>query len=319
MKDLALPSTAGHRKGEIASAIDQLESGGSTNGGAGITLAYNVAIQNFIKDGVNRVILATDGDFNVGITDRGELDKLIKEKAKSGVFLSVLGYGTGNVKDATMESLADKGNGNYSYIDSLTEARKVLVEQMGGTLVTIAKDVKIQVDFNAAKVAQYRLIGYENRALENKDFADDTKDAGEIGAGHTVTALYELVLADKAVAAAPETESKYAKAAKPGDPSSPELLTVRLRYKAPDGDKSKLMEKPVANASKDYANASADFKFAAAVAGFGMILRDSPYKGNTTLPAVIEWAEASGGKDPSGYRHEFVELVGKARSLSPSK
>ncbi len=313
---LALPSTSGIRKGEIVSAIDQLEAGGSTNGGAGLVLAYDVALRNFIKGGVNRVILATDGDFNVGITGDAALEELIRAKAKTGVALSVLGFGMGNLKDKKMETLADKGNGNYAYIDTLGEARKVLVEQMDGTLVTIAKDVKIQVDFNAAKVGQYRLIGYENRALAAQDFADDSKDAGEIGAGHTVTALYELIPPGKD-GPAKDVASKYARG-KAGDPESPDLFTLKLRYKAPDGDVSTLIETPVKDEPKDYAAASTDSKFAASVAAFGMILRNSPYKGNTTIPAVIEWAEASKSDDPGGYRKEFVELVKKAQALLPA-
>ena len=313
---LALPSTDGSRRAEILSAIDQLESSGSTNGGAGITRAYDVAVANFIKGGVNRVILATDGDFNVGVTDRGALERLIIDKAKSGVFLSVLGVGTGNVKDATMETLADKGNGNYAYLDTLQEARKVLVEQMGGTLVTIAKDVKIQVDFNAARVSRYRLIGYENRALAAKDFADDTKDAGEIGAGHTVTALYELVPANRG--ATEPGGSKYAKPAA-GDQNSPDLFTVKLRYKAPDGDTSKLIEHPVANLARGFQEASADMRFAASVVGFGMLLRGSTHAGNATYGSVLEWANSARGEDPSGYRREFVDLVRKAQSLQPHR
>ncbi len=311
---LVLDSTSGLHKYEIASAIDGLRAGGSTAGGAGINLAYEVAKKNFVNNGVNRVILATDGDFNVGVSDDKQLEAIIAEKAKTGVFLSVLAFGTGNVKDAKMEGLADKGNGNYAYIDSLLEARKVLVEQMVGTLVTIAKDVKIQVDFNPTKVGSYRLLGYENRIMAAEDFANDAKDAGEIGAGHTVTALYELT-PPAADLVAKDKESKYAKVV-PADPSNGEMFTVKLRYKAPDGDKSDLIERPVTDAGKDFPAASEDFKFASSVAAFGMILRDSPHKGNATLPALLEIAESSKGKDPAGYRKEFCDMVRKAETLA---
>jgi Ca-activated chloride channel family protein len=313
---LALPSTSCQHKEEILSALDQLQAGGSTNGGAGIQLAYDVAVQHFLKGGTNRVILCTDGDFNVGVTNRGDLTRLIEQKAGTGVFLSVLGFGTGNVKDATMEQLADKGNGNYAYIDSLQEARKVLVEQMGGTLVTIAKDVKIQVEFNPAQVGAYRLIGYENRVLQKEDFNDDTKDAGEIGAGHTVTSLYELVPPGREGDLPAVDPLKYRKPAAPPDAApSPELLTVKLRYKPPEGQTSKLLERSVEGDGRDYAAASGDFRFAAAVASFGMLLRDSPHKGDATWAAVLELAEASRGSDPEGYRAEFVELVRRAQQL----
>jgi Ca-activated chloride channel family protein len=311
---LALPSTSCERKEEIVSSLEQLQAGGSTNGGAGITLAYEVAARNFIKGGTNRVILCTDGDFNVGVTNQGDLTRLIEEKAKGGVFLSVLGFGTGNVKDSTMEALADRGNGNYAYIDTLQEARKVLVEQMGGTLVTIAKDVKIQVEFNPAKVGAYRLIGYENRLLRAQDFNDDKKDAGEIGAGHTVTALYELIPPGKERDVPDVDPLKYQKTEKTAEsPASNDLLTVKLRYKAPDGDTSKLLEHPVTDDGRDYSAASADFKWAAAVASFGMMLRDSPHKGNATYAAIEELAEASHGPDSSGYRRECLELIQAAR------
>ncbi len=318
-RGLALPSTPGHRKAEIRAAIDQLEGGGSTNGGAGINLAYDVAVANFVKGGVNRVILCTDGDFNVGVTDVGALVRLAEEKAKTGVFLSVLGFGQGNLKDQTMEQIADKGNGNYAYIDSYQEARKVLVEQLSGTLETIAKDVKIQVEFNPAKVGAYRLIGYANRMLENKDFRDDTKDAGEIGAGHTVTALYELVPPGEEAKALPDASgSRYVKPAEVADEAKTgnELLTVRLRYKSPEGTTSREIERPVANEVNDLGRASTDSKFAAAVAEFGMLLRDSKYKGDSNFDAVLELARANLGHDPSGYRREFVELVEKAKSLA---
>lgn len=314
---LALPSTPCTHKEEILSSLEQLQAGGSTNGGAGINLAYDVAARNFITGGTNRVILCTDGDFNVGTTSQGELTRLIEQKAMKGVFLSVLGFGSGNVKDSTMEALADHGNGNYAYIDSVQEARKVLVEQMGGTLVTIAKDVKIQVEFNPIRVGAYRLIGYENRLLRAQDFNDDTKDAGEIGSGHTVTALYELVPAGKESNVPDIDPLKYQQPEKATDvAASAELFTVKLRYKAPDGDTSKRLERSVGDDRRDYAAASQDFKFAAAVAAFGMLLRDSVHKGNTTYAAVQELAEESRGTDVAGYRKELIELVGIARKLA---
>jgi Ca-activated chloride channel family protein len=311
---LVLPSTPCTRKAEILEAIDRLQAGGSTNGGAGIQLAYDLAVRHFIRNGTNRVILATDGDFNVGVTNQGDLTRLIEAKAKSNVFLSVLGFGMGNIKDSTLEKLADKGNGNHAYIDSLDEARKVLVEELGSTLVTIAKDVKIQVEFNPARVGAYRLIGYENRLLRNQDFNDDKKDAGEIGAGHHVTALYELVPPGRASQVAAVGPLKYQKPVQQaGD--SPESLTVKLRYKKPDGDKSRLLERGVVDEGLDYARATDDFKLASAVAGFGMLLRNSPYKGTLTFDGVLELAQAVSGSDPSGYRQEFLDLVRKARDL----
>ncbi|HEV7299461.1 MAG TPA: von Willebrand factor type A domain-containing protein [Tepidisphaeraceae bacterium] len=315
-----LPAEASAGRDAILAAIDRLEAGGSTNGAAGITLAYEQAASAFIKNGVNRVILCTDGDFNVGVTNEGDLTRMIEEKAKSGVFLSVLGYGMGNVKDSTMEKLADKGNGNYAYIDTLAEAKKTLVEQMNGTLVTIAKDVKIQVEFNPAKVDSYRLIGYENRMLAKEDFNDDKKDAGEIGAGHTVTALYEVVpVGVKPPTTLPGVDPlKYqpqVDASKPvagGD----ELLTLKLRYKAPDAPleqgTSKLLQFPVTDAGHAFATASTDFKFATAVAAFGMVLRDSPHKGDATLGHVLKIATSAKGEDKNGYRGEFIQLVMQA-------
>jgi Ca-activated chloride channel homolog len=313
---LVLSSTPGSQKEAITAALDRLQAGGSTNGGAGIELAYRVAGQHFIKGGSNRVVLCTDGDFNVGIRDQGSLTRLIEEKAKTGVFLTVLGFGMGNLKDSTLEKLADKGNGNYGYIDTLAEARKVLVEQMTGTLITIAKDVKVQVEFNPARVTAYRLVGYENRLLNKEDFNDDKKDAGDIGAGHTVTALYEVVPAGKKVNVPGVDPLKYQTpaAAKDG-PASKELLTVKLRYKQPDGDASKLIETPVADTGATAERASADFKFASAVAAFGMLLRDSQYKGEATFASVRELAAASKGQDPGGYRAEFLALVEKAATL----
>jgi Ca-activated chloride channel family protein len=314
---LVLPSTTGDKKNVIREALDRLQAGGSTHGSAGIQLAYNTAVANFIKGGVNRVILCTDGDFNVGVTSQGDLQRLIEEKAKSGVFLSVLGFGMGNLKDATMETLADKGNGNYGYIDTLNEAKKLFVEQMTGTLITIAKDVKIQVEFNPAQVSAYRLIGYENRLLATEDFNDDTKDAGEIGAGHTVTALYEVVPAGREIATAGVDPLKYQQPVNPVPvPTvSKELLTVKLRYKQPEGDTSKLLEYPFTDQNASFDKASKDFRFASAVAMFGMILRDSPHKGGATIGGVIELAESSLVNDMEGYRQEFVNLAKQTGQL----
>jgi Ca-activated chloride channel family protein len=309
---LVLPSTSCIHKTEVLDAIEQLRAGGSTNGGAGIQLAYDVATKNFIKNGTNRVILATDGDFNVGTTGIDDLTRLIEAKAKSGVYLSVLGYGMGNLKDATLEKLADKGNGHYAYIDSPREAYKVLVEEMGSTLVTVAKDVKIQVDFNPAKVGSYRLIGYENRIMAHQDFNDDKKDAGEVGAGHHVTALYELVPPGEAPKVDP---SRYTKTVSSGT-ASDESFTVRLRYKRPDGDTSKLIEIGVVDSGRAFADASDDLKFAAAVAGFGMLLRDSPSKGSLTYAGILEIAQPVSTRDPGGYRREFLAGVQRASTLA---
>jgi Ca-activated chloride channel homolog len=310
---LVLPSTSGAHKEQIHQAIARLEAGGSTNGAAGITLAYQVAQEQFVKGGINRVILATDGDFNVGVTNQGDLTRLIEEKRTSGIFLSVLGVGTGNVKDSTMEKLADRGNGNYAYLDSLHEARKVLVKEAGATLVTVAKDVKIQVEFNPANVTAYRLIGYENRLLRNEDFNDDKKDAGEIGAGHTVTALYEIVPAGVEIDAPTVDPLKYQRPASATvSAARAELMTVKLRYKAPDGDESRLITVPVKNRT---AELSANVGFAAAVAQFGMVLRQSEHRGSSTLQDAAAMARRFRGADPDGYRAEFVRLVELAGSL----
>ena len=320
---LVLPPTSGEKKSEIIAAIDRLKAGGSTYGSAGIQLAYEQAVSCFIKGGVNRVILCTDGDFNVGFSSPKELEKLITQKAKSGVFLSVLGFGSGNLKDRTMETLADKGNGNYAYIDSLSEARKVLVEQMSGTLITIAKDVKIQVEFNPAAVRSYRLIGYENRLLAKEDFNNDAKDAGEIGAGHSVVALYEVVPANLPPGAEPRplvdglkyqtataAPVKLADAAKNG-----EVMTVKLRYKEPEGMTSRLLEVPVKDEDKTLTASSEEFKFSAAVAGFGLLLRDSSYKGTLSWETVRKLGIDGKGTDKLGYRGEFLQLIDKARGL----
>jgi Ca-activated chloride channel homolog len=322
---LALPSTTGDRKETILRALEELKAGGSTNGAEGIELAYKVAADNFIKGGVNRVILATDGDFNIGVTNQGDLIRLIEEKAKSKVFLSVLGVGTDNLKDSTMQKLADKGNGNYAYLDTIDEARKVLVQQVNGTLMTIAKDVKIQVEFNPGRVASYRLIGYEKRMLRKEDFNNDKVDAGEIGAGHTVTALYEIVPAgsgatDPSASIPPVDPLKYqapnpAAVATTQSAASEEMVTVKLRYKKPDGDRSELTERSFVDNGSKFENATRDLKFAAAVAEFGMILRDSQYKGNGTIGAVIEWAREGKGRDAAGYRAGFLELARKTQAL----
>lgn len=321
---LVLPPTNGDQKERILAAINNMTPGGSTHGSAGIQLAYEQAIAGFIPEGVNRVILCSDGDFNVGVATPEELEKLITEKARSGVFLSVLGFGTGNLKDRTMETLADKGNGNYGYIDSLSEARKVLVEQKTGTLITIAKDVKIQVEFNPAQVASYRLIGYENRLLAKEDFNDDTKDAGEIGAGHSVTALYEIVPVGVTPPTAPVDPLKYqtppaaaAPAAEPGT-ASPELLTVKLRYKGPEGATSQLIEVPVIDKKSTLAAASPEFKFTAAVAAYGLMLRQSSYRGPLSWDQIRNLALEGKGSDPHGYRTEFLQLLDKARGLMPA-
>ncbi|MFC1734555.1 von Willebrand factor type A domain-containing protein [Candidatus Hydrogenedentota bacterium] len=313
---LVLPSTSAGDTHTILGAMDKLNAGGSTAGGAGIQLAYDTATQNFVEGGINRVILATDGDFNVGITDQGSLTRLIEDKAKSGVFLTVLGFGMGNYKDSTLEKLADKGNGNYAYIDNINEARKVLVEEIGSTLVTIAKDVKIQVEFNPTEVSAYRLIGYENRLMAARDFNDDSKDAGEIGAGHTVTALYEIVPAGMETHGPKVDPLKYqARSALSPAATSGEVFTLKLRYKEPDGDTSKLLEFPIRDNMFNLPDVSKDFRFAAAVAGFGMILRDSPYKGSVNYDMLRELAEDGLANDDYGYRREFMEIVSKAENL----
>ncbi len=319
---LALPSTPVAQAREIVESLESLSPGGATNGAMGIQLAYDIAKANRVEGGINRVILCTDGDFNVGMTDEGELERLVAEKAKSGVFLTVLGFGMGNLKDRTLEKLADKGNGTYGYIDSRKEAEKLLVQQVNGTLVTIAKDVKIQVEFNPSQVSSYRLIGYENRMLKKDEFKDDKVDAAELGAGHAVTALYEVIpvgVAAKDAKKEAEIEDRRYNfyggvtdnATVPGrlDPFGKEMLTVKVRYKKPDGLLSRRVDFPLTDGGGKFSNASPDFKFAAAVAGFGMILRESPHKGTTTMANVIEWAEAGATEDAGGYRSEFIELA----------
>lgn len=310
---LALASTPVAQTREVVAAIEAMAPGGSTNGGMGIQLAYDIAKANFVMDGVNRVILCTDGDFNVGVTGEGALMRLVQEKAKSGVFLTVLGFGMGNLKDGMLEAIADKGNGSYGYIDSRREAEKLLGAQVNGALTTVAKDVKLQVEFNPARVASYRLIGYENRLLAKEDFNNDKVDAGEIGAGHTMTALYEIVPAgtEALPLGAGLDELKYTRkpVTVPLTAASAELLTVKVRYKEPAGDVSRKLEFVLADAGARFADASGDFKFASAVAAFGMVLRDSPHKGTATLADVASWAEAGAADDKGGWRGEFVELA----------
>ena len=308
---LVLPSTSGADKGAIRAAIGQLEAGGSTAGGEGIRLAYEVAKDNFARDGNNRVILATDGDFNVGVTSDGELEQLIESKRRDGIFLTVLGFGTGNLKDSKMELLADKGNGNYAYIDSAFEAKKTLVSEMGGTLFAIAKDVKIQVEFNPARVGAYRLIGYENRLLRKEDFNNDAKDAGELGAGHSVTALYEIVPPGADVPNASVDPLKYQSVT--AHDGGAELATVKLRYKDPDGDTSKLLTRVVSDAPS--AVLSDNLRLASAVAELGMLLRNSSNKGAASYDDVERLASSIRAADADGYRRDFLTLVARAKEL----
>lgn len=315
---LVVDSTPVKRENKIRKALNELSAGGSTNGGAGIALAYQTARDHFIAEGVNRVILCTDGDFNVGTTGTDELVRMVEQEAKGGIFLSVLGFGMGNHNDAMLEQISGRGNGNYAFIDSREEARKVLVEQTSGTLVTIAKDVKLQVEFNPTQVSSYRLIGYENRVLAKEDFNDDMKDAGEVGAGHSVTALYEIVPAGVEVETiAPKVdELKYQQAVQPSRAAdSEELLTLKLRYKQPDGDISTLVEFPVVDDGASFADADDNVQFVAAVASFGMQLRHSPYAGSWNLSDAMNVANRAKGGDRDGLRAEFVSLVQKASEL----
>ena len=314
-----LPSTSGEDKNKILAALDRLRAGGSTNGGAGIKLAYKIAQQNYIKGGINRVILASDGDFNVGVSSQGALVRLIEKKRESGVFLTVLGFGMGNYKDSTMEQLANKGNGNYAYIDSIHEARKVLVQQAGSTLVTVAKDVKIQIEFNPRYVKEYRLIGYENRMLKARDFNDDKKDAGEMGAGHTVTAIYEIVPSGVKSSLSGSVDPLKYSTKHTADNSSQEVLTCKVRYKQPDGKTSKLLQYVLYPNQQELKDASVNMRFAASVAGFGMILRGSKYKGSVNYNMVWNLAKNSLGTDPNGYRAEFLRLVRMAELLKKNQ
>jgi Ca-activated chloride channel homolog len=316
---LVLPPTNGLQKIKIKEAIDRLEAGGSTAGGAGLRLAYKTAKEYFIRSGNNRVILCTDGDFNIGESSDDAMERLVEEERKSGVFLTVLGFGMGNYKDSKMQKLADKGNGNHAYIDGMSEAKKVLVNEFGGTLFTIAKDVKLQVEFNPAKVQGYRLIGYENRMLAKEDFNDDKKDAGELGSGHTVTALYEVIPAGvKDTFLVKVDELKYQRNKNNNRPSGGnEILTVKFRYKAPDGDISKLIEHPVTDNQFAIAKTSDNFRFAASVAEFGMLLRNSEFRSMASIDNVIRMAKQAKGADEEGYRSDFVHMAENARSLMP--
>ncbi|MET0396622.1 MAG: VWA domain-containing protein [Longimicrobiaceae bacterium] len=313
---MVLPPTSGANRAAILDALERLEAGGSTAGGQGIRLAYSVAREGFRQGGNNRVILATDGDFNVGASSDAELVRLVEQERADGIALSVLGFGTGNLKDAKMEQLADRGNGNYAYIDNQLEARKVLVSEMGGTLLTIAKDVKVQVEFNPAEVKAYRLIGYENRLLAAEDFEDDTKDAGELGAGHSVTALYEVVPVGAPTPVRGTGPLRYQET-RPGGRAAArgELLNVKLRYQPPQGGASRLIEQPVRDRPAA-ASPSADFRFAAAVAEWGLLLRDSRFRGDATHEQVLALARGALGEDRHGYRREFVRLVEDSRRIA---
>ncbi|MEM6717803.1 MAG: von Willebrand factor type A domain-containing protein [Bacteroidota bacterium] len=305
---LVLPPTSGDEKEKIIKALDNLQAGGSTAGGAGIELAYNIATENFIKNGNNRVILATDGDFNVGQTSRKSMEILIEAKRETGVYLSVLGFGMGNYKDDRLELLADKGNGNHAYIDTMQEAYKIFGKEFGGTLYTIAKDVKLQLEFNPNTVKGYRLIGYENRLLNDEDFKDDKKDAGELGAGHTVTALYEIIpVGVKTEYLKAVDDLKYTVTRVDNKSYTEELLTVKIRYKKPNGKKSIELKTIVDN--RTTSKTSDDFNFTAAVALFGMQLRDSKYHNDSKLEDVVALAETGRGEDTNGYRAEFIRLV----------
>lgn len=317
---VVLPPTPGNEKATILAALEQLEAGGSTAGGEGIQLAYSLAEATFLKKGNNRVVLASDGDFNVGVSSEAELVRLIEEKRESDVFLTVLGFGTGNYQDNKMEQLANHGNGNYAYIDTLLEAQKALVNELGSTLLTIAKDVKIQVEFNPKKVQAYRLIGYENRLLSSEDFNDDTKDAGELGAGHSVTALYEIIpVGVKSEIDIPTVDPLRYQSTDdlPLSQQNDELMLVKLRYKQPTGDVSQLIQQPLLDLQIPLAKASSDFRFSAAVAEFGLLLRNSKFKGEATPAQVLQLAEGSVSED--GYRREFIELVQRYQGLSPER
>jgi Ca-activated chloride channel family protein len=312
---VVLEPTPGDQSAKIIAALDALTAGGSTNGGAGIRLAYTLAQQAFIDGGINRVLLATDGDFNVGTVDFEMLKQLVAERRSSGIGLTTLGFGSGNYNDHLMEQLADAGNGNYAYIDTLSEARKALVDSVASTLLTIAQDVKIQVEFNPATVAEYRLIGYENRALEREDFANDKVDAGEIGAGHSVTAIYEIAL--QGGTGVRLDDSRYQPAARPAAIRDDELALVRVRYKAPGSDRSELLEQPVQQSAMHAGlqQTSERYRFAAAVAAFGQLLRDGRYTGDFGYADVLALARGARGADPFGYRGEFLQLAGLAASL----
>lgn len=312
---LVLPSTSGSEKTAILDALDKLEAGGATAGGEGILLAYKTAAANFIKDGNNRVILATDGDFNVGASSDGELQRMIEQEREKGIFLSVLGFGMGNYKDNKLELLADKGNGNYAYIDNFEEARRTFVTEFGGTLFTIAKDVKLQIEFNPKYVQSYRLVGYENRLLQNEDFNNDKKDAGDMGAGHTVTALYEIVPSGATSNATNWVDPLKYQQREVISNGNNEVLTVKLRYKQPAEKHSKLLTQVLSYRVQDIVQAPADFRMCAAVAAFGQLLRNSAHKGQASYEQVLALANNAKGDDPEGYRSEFIQLVKKAALL----
>ena len=319
---LVLSPTSGNEKNKIRSAVENLEAGGSTAGGAGLRLAYNTAREQFVKGGNNRVILCTDGDFNVGESSDDAMERLIEKERASGVFLTVLGYGMGNYQDSKMQKLADKGNGNHAYIDGLSEARKVLVSEFGGTLFTIAKDVKLQVEFNPAKVQAYRLIGYESRMLAKEDFNDDKKDAGELGSGHTVTALYEIIPAgvkSEFVENISVDALRYAETPKQTTAGTSEIMTVKFRYKDPAGETSKLITHPLNDDLVSLNGTSDNFRFAASVAEFGMLLRNSAFRSNASFSHVLEAARKAKGTDREGYRAEFIRMVENASLLAAAK
>ncbi|RWY49124.1 vWA domain-containing protein [Mucilaginibacter gilvus] len=316
---LVLPSTSGDKKTTINNAIDNLDAGGSTAGGEGIKLAYKIATENLLKNGNNRIILTTDGDFNVGASSDDDMEKLIEKERESGIFLSVLGYGMGNYKDSKMETLADKGNGNYAYIDNITEARKTLISEFGGTLFTVAKDVKLQVEFNPAKVQAYRLLGYENRILAKEDFNNDKKDAGDMGSGHNVTAFYEIIpvgVVDEYISSVDPLKYQKPEITTPVVAVSNEMLTIKFRYKEPTSMKSQLSQVTVNDSPADFEKTSSDFRFAAAVAETGMVLRDSKFKQRSTFAQAISIAKAARGEDTEGYRAEFIRLIQSARLLA---
>ena len=312
---IALQPTAGSEQKTIFKAIDSLGAGGATHASSGISTAYQLAEQVFMPGGNNRIILASDGDFNVGTTTRAELGKLIEKKRATGIYLTVLGFGMGNYHDDSMELLADKGNGNYDYIDNLLEAEKVMVKEMSGTLFALARDVKIQVEFNPAKVGAYRLIGYENRMLADEDFNNDKKDAGEIGVGHTVTALYELIPADSSDLPSVDPLKYQRVQAKGGQTASGELMTIKLRWKPLQTDKSQLLTTVVKDAAPALNATSDDFRFAGAVAGFGMLLGKSEFRNTLTYDTVLALAKGARGRDDEGYRAEFIRLVEMSRLL----
>ncbi len=316
---LVLPSTSGGDKGKIEEAINNLRAGGSTAGGEGVQLAYNIAEQNKKRDGNNRIILATDGDFNIGASSDDELVSLIEKERQRGIYLSVLGFGTGNYKDNKMQQLADKGNGNHNYIDDISEARKVLVNEFGGTLFTIAKDVKLQVEFNSSLVSAYRLIGYENRALASEDFNDDKKDAGELGSGHTVTALYEIIPAGVKDAMVGNVDELKYQSVVQNNGNSHELMTIKLRYKKPGSETSQLMVYPVADENKHWKEASDNFKLSASVAEFGLLLRESSFKQNSSFTQALLLAKEAVADDNNEYRREYMKLVKDAASLKDAE